>query len=210
MPLTLLRWLLESPTDPPVRAQERIVRDALGPTWHAHLLPAAPTLEYYASKHGTHHGWLTIICDTAAVPTLRTSIVPTLGAFPRTECISATDRLLQSDCVSYRQGLCRTTDIAMDLHLSPLHVQHQRFLVHLMCAGAATPDAVRAYCFLHSSAAQALAPEADRRYWAGFYEQGPSAELSFYGHWLWNIVVGGRQPVPGDDPSAFLQALGVP
>ena len=208
MSAKLLRWFLEAPEQPPVRAQEYLVNQNLAPAVRTHLAVQS-NVSYYVSKQETHRVWLTILGPATSVDQLRSEIDDVLSPRVYQTSESDSDKLLEVKSRDYVLGLKRTTDFAIDVHVSEDLPATQRFLIELMCGGAASVEAVHSFLSAHSASYARLSAEEVTTYLHGFYQPGPSVELSFYGHWLWNIVVGGRQPFPGQDANQLINALGI-
>lgn len=202
-PELLLRWEFELAGSANVsRAQNDLLADSVrqlveGP-WQSR--PDG----FYVSRQNSGI-WITVLTTNPAAAAYRSDISSGMPT-PASTSQSGTDRILAADCRDYRTGLRTTTEIALQLLASSARRDHQAFLIQAACACAADPSTLRVYAEAHTERARRLAGTLRDRYWGTFYDPGPSPELSFHGHWLWNLVVG-PQPRPGMDASQFIAAL---
>jgi len=203
MTFELTRWKLRRP-GPAFAVQRDLIAEPVAPT----LSTIGSSLEYYVSRQGDNEVWFTVVgAPPNASANSLTAIDTALAADLAERCTSSTDALLHTAAADYRKGLKHATDLAVELLLAPDYQAHQRFLVLATCSGEATPRVLEAYCTAHSASHRALGDAERRRFWFDFYTFGHRPELSYYGHWLWNILVG-PQPSPGDDPWRLLRAIG--
>lgn len=201
MSLRLNRWILDRPDGEHFAVQRSLILDIAAP--QLATLPASA--DYYVSRQDQTKVWLTAIA--AATDLKVDSIRAALGGDVVAECASDSDALLDTAAATYRLGLRLTSDLALDLLADPSYRKHQQFLVFAACHGSASPAVLEAYSLSHSQTHRGLAPDLRSLYWRNFYVPGYRPELSYFGHWLWNIVVG-PQPTPGCDPTAILSAVG--
>lgn len=204
MALQLTRWQLQKAGTPLTVQRELLIALVLPQLATLRSLPAC---HYYSSRQGQHEVWLTVLAERDPAPAEIVALDTQFAKDLATKCTSDTDALLDGAAAEYRIGLQHTTDLALDLLSVDGFQSHQRFLVVTMCQGLADPGTLEAYSVAHSTTHRTLSPEDRAVFWRGFYVPGHRPELSFYGHWLWNIVVG-PQPMPGQDPWALLVQLG--
>jgi hypothetical protein len=204
MPLRLTRWQLQR-SGTPLSVQRDLLTAIVLP--QLATLRSVASCQYYASRQGQREVWLTLVADSDPEPAQIPALDTQFGKDLSTKCVSDTDPLLDQAAAEYRIGLQQTTDLALELLSVPDFQPHQRFLVVTMCQGHADPATLEAYAVAHSAMHRTLSSAQRAAFWRGFYTPGHKPELSFYGHWLWNIVVG-PQPAPGQDPWALLAQLG--
>jgi len=198
--LKLARWTFSSAYPSP-QSQRSLILD--------HAVPARDILAHarsYISRQG-NDVWLSVIAEPTQLADSDAGLGGLLGPVHQARIESDSDALLALDARDYVDRLHRTTDLALELLGATDYRAHQQFLVLVMCAGNATVEVVRAYCQTHCSSSAAWSQEARNQFWSEFFTPGPRPELSFHGHWLWNIVVR-PQPCPGDDPQSILENIG--
>lgn len=194
------------------RRAERVMREVVAPAVrHADVVRTAR--DYYASKQGGSGGvdvWLVIFAPEWAEPTLLAAVEPLPTWCRRIDWVrSRDDDLLKRRCRNYRRGLRMVTDVALDLHCSTQLQAHQCFLIDQMFAASDPRPALRAYLSTHSATHAPMDARTQDKFWRDFFSAGPSPVLSYYGHWLWNIVVGPHPPPPGTTPAVIAAALAI-
>ena len=205
--LELTRWKLRRPGATPNAVQRTLLVDLLQPQLPALRAHDVSQLQYYVSRQGDIEVWLSVIAASGNLGTEFQSIDAATAADLAEKCTSASDAILEPAADRYRRGLRLASDLSLELLGADDYRAHQRFLVLAVCSGAASPNVLQAYAMAHSPSHRALSPRERCAFWADFYTPGHRPELSYYGHWLWNITVG-PQPQPGQDPWSLLAAIG--
>jgi len=199
----LLRWEFDLAGSPHIgRAQSDLladsVRQLVEDCWQSR------GDGFYVSRQESRI-WITVPTTKSAVAAYGSDVSSGMPA-PVNTWHSETDRILAADCCDYRTALRTTTEVALQLLASSGRRDHQEFLIRAACTGTADSSTLQVYAETHSERARRLSGAHKDTYWRSFYDPGPSPELSFHGHWLWNLVVG-PQPWPGMDPSPLLSGL---
>ena len=183
------RWIAPAAAAQQYREKERLVCEFAGPASRDPALRQAST-DRYISKQA-NEVWFTVFGPSHQQANVLQRVgVHAAGVQVRVEPESRVDDLLEGDCRDYRAHLTTITDIAVDLHLSDGLLTHQQALIQMATANLDPRNQLSGYLAEHSQSYRALAVEDQHSFWEGFYEPGPRANLSRYGHWLWNIVLG--------------------
>jgi len=167
---------------------------------------------YYASKQATSVR-LCVVAPRSAGDRLRALIRSRLGGFVLVgaEPGGQSDPILGREYDTYRRGLQRVTDVALDLHSSShAFEQHQKFLIRVRCEVGNPRTRLHDYLRQHSKVYRLRhrTRAAEEEFWRDFFTWGPGRDYSNPGHWLWNILLARDWSVPCD-PAAVAATLGV-
>jgi hypothetical protein len=204
----MYRWVLRGfGAKHPARLSEDVLRHVAGIVLDFSF--DALTADYYVSRQGSDV-WLTVFADEKSEGRIVHKLEPLPGWCRRINWSKSDhDVLLRRSSRRYRHGLRITTDIALGLVLQTGSlVSHQCFFIQQMFTQADPRTALERYFTQHSAEYSSLGIRSWGRYWDDFFSEGP-AGLSYYGHWLWNIVVGPHPPPPGAQPADVAQAIGI-